>query len=380
MNAHNGIHDALVACRQRNKNLVFPVTSDIHVLADGNVRVRHVGDLIRTDFVANQEDVEDFLQDVFSDVHWEWLWQRGSADVGMFDESFGRVRVHAMYVFEEGHRGELDLRGKAPRVAPRVELRLRLLSDEPPPFDALGLPDVVLDMAHRPSGLLVFVGETGSGKTTALASLGQHRLHREKISVATIEEAVEFRMLHGEGAVSHRQVGRETASYAEGVRSLMREDIDLAIVSETRDAACAAALFNVSESGCLTGTTTHAGDCVQTITRLISYFPSEHQHLAQMQLGNSLVGIVVMRLLPRKDGDGRVLAYEILCADEGIKNNIRDGQFDSIRMAMQSKGAKSGNVTFEQSLARLCRQRIITQEVANANTRRPDDLVTALGA
>ena len=245
-------------------------------------------------------------------------------------------------------------------------------------FDDLGLPPVVADLCRKPRGLVLVTGPTGSGKSTTLATMiDRINLSRHE-HILTIEDPIEFLHTHKNCVVSQRELGADTYSFAEALRSGLRQDPDVVLVGEMRDLETIEMALRVAETGHLTLATLHTNTAASTITRIIDVFPANQQPQIRTQLSNVLEGIMCQALLANSTGTGRVMAMEILIPNAAVRNLIREDKIHQIYSMMQTGNDKFGMRTLNQSLAALYRKREITLETAltiSSNTKELLDLV-----
>ncbi|MDW8304496.1 MAG: type IV pilus twitching motility protein PilT [Acidobacteriota bacterium] len=241
-------------------------------------------------------------------------------------------------------------------------------------FEALGLPPVVADLCKKPRGLILVTGPTGSGKSTTLAAMID-RINRDRHEhILTIEDPIEFLHHHKNCLVNQREVGSDTHSFANALRSALREDPDVVLVGEMRDLETIELALRIAETGHLTFATLHTNSAASTINRIIDVFPAEQQAQVRVQLSMVLEGILCQALLPKASGDGRVLALEILVPNPAIRNLIREDKIHQIYSMMQTGQDKYGMQTLNQSLASLYHRRLITLETAMQRSSNPDEL------
>ncbi len=250
-------------------------------------------------------------------------------------------------------------------------------------FEDLGLPHVVADLCRKPRGLILVTGPTGSGKSTTLATMIDRINTSRHQHIITIEDPIEFLHTHKNCVVSQRELGIDTFSFAEALRSGLRQDPDVVLVGEMRDLETIEMALRVAETGHLTLATLHTNTAASTITRIIDVFPAEQQAQIRTQLSNVLEGIMCQALLPNAAGHGRVMAMEILIPNSAIRNLIREDKVHQIYSMMQSGSDKYGMQTLNQSLAALYRKREITLETAasiSSNVEELKDLCGQRGA
>jgi len=246
-----------------------------------------------------------------------------------------------------------------------VGIVMRVVPGEIPSFEALGLPRKTMEeVAARERGLVLVTGPTGSGKSTTLASLIDHINRNYAKNIITIEDPIEYLHQNKKGLVVQREVGLDTQSFHSGLVRALRQDPDVILIGEMRDRETVEAAIQAAQTGHLVFSTLHTLDAVRTINRIIDFFPlNEHQQI-RILLAESLLGIFSQRLLPRADGQGRVLALEILLATELIRDYIKDEEKTPlIRNALAEDNVR-GMQTFDQHLARLYREGKITREDA----------------
>ena len=245
-------------------------------------------------------------------------------------------------------------------------------------FDELGLPTVVSDLCRKPRGLVLVTGPTGSGKSTTLATMIDRINMSRHEHILTIEDPIEFLHTHKNCVVSQRELGTDTFSFAEALRSGLRQDPDIVLVGEMRDLETIEMALRVAETGHLTLATLHTNTAASTITRIIDVFPANQQPQIRTQLSNVLEGIMCQALLPNSTGNGRVIAMEILIPNSAVRNLIREDKIHQIYSMMQTGNDKFGMRTLNQSLAALYRKRAITLEAGlaiSSNTKELLDLV-----
>ncbi|MFN3330585.1 MAG: type IV pilus twitching motility protein PilT, partial [Pyrinomonadaceae bacterium] len=223
-------------------------------------------------------------------------------------------------------------------------------------------------------GLILVTGPTGSGKSTTLATMID-KINRERHEhILTIEDPIEFLHTHKNCIVNQREVGSDTKSFANALRSALREDPDVVLVGEMRDLETIELALRIAETGHLTFATLHTNSAASTINRIIDVFPAEQQAQIRVQLSMVLEGILCQTLLPKASGDGRVLALEILVPNSAIRNLIREDKIHQIYSMMQAGQEKYGMQTLNQSLATLYHKRLITLETAMSRSSNPDEL------
>ncbi len=246
-------------------------------------------------------------------------------------------------------------------------------------FEELGLPHVVTELCRKPRGLVLVTGPTGSGKTTTLATMIDRINVNRHQHILTIEDPIEYLHTHKNCVVSQRELGIDTSSFADALRTGLRQDPDVVLVGEMRDLETIEMALRVAETGHLTFATLHTNTAASTITRIIDVFPANQQANIRTQLSNVLEGIMCQALLPNATGNGRVMAMEILIPNSAVRNLIREDKIHQIYSMMQTGSDKYGMQTLNQSLAELFRKRSITREMAlaiSSNQGELDDLLS----
>jgi len=241
-------------------------------------------------------------------------------------------------------------------------------------FKDLALPQVVEEICNKPRGLVLVTGPTGSGKSTTLAAMID-KINRERHEhIITIEDPVEFLHSHKSCVVNQRELFADTHSFANSLKSALRQDPDVVLIGELRDLETIESALRIAETGHLTFGTLHTNSAAQTINRVVDVFPAHQQPQIRAQLSFVLEGILCQALLPRANGKGRAMAMEILVPNAAIRNLIREDKVHQIYSMMQTGQAKYGMQTFNQSLATLYFKKAITLQVALARSSNPDEL------
>jgi len=242
-------------------------------------------------------------------------------------------------------------------------------------FEELGLPDIVKELARKPRGLVLVTGPTGCGKTTTLTTILDFINSEREEHIITIEDPVEYLHSHKKCLVNQREVNSDTASFKDALKYVLRQDPDVVLIGEMRDLETIQAALTVSETGHLTFATLHTNTAAQTINRIIDVFPPHQQEQIRVQLSFVLEGIISQQLLPKKSGDGRVLALEILIPTPAIRNLIREDKVHQIYSMMQTGQERMGMQTMNQSLYELYTKGLISYEVALSKSPLPDEFI-----
>ena len=240
---------------------------------------------------------------------------------------------------------------------------IRLLEQNIPTFAELGLPTAIKEMAETPRGLVLVTGPTGSGKSTTLASIVAYINKTRSRHIITIEDPIEYVYPYNKAMIHQREVGRDVDNFSSALRSALREDPDIILVGEMRDFETIQAAISAAETGHLVLSTLHTTSAAQTIERVIDACPLEGRDQVRSQFSNVIRGVFTQQLLPRKDGQGRVLASEVMIGTPAITNLIRENKALQIPAMMQA-GRSAGMRTMNEDLANLIRQDLVTKEEA----------------
>jgi twitching motility protein PilT len=335
--------------------------SDLHVKVGSTPRMRVDGRLVELEGpVITSEMAENLLTEVIRPDLYDEFQRRNEADFAYSLAGVGRFRVNAF------------------RQRGSVGLVLRRVQEGALSIESLGLPPVIARLAEEPRGLVLVTGPTGSGKTTTLASMIDHVNANRAVHIVTIEDPIE--VLHADklGIVNQREVRVDTEDFAVAMRAAMRQDPDVILVGEVRDAETLKAALAAAETGHLVLSTLHTTDAAETVNRCIDLFPPFQQRQVRLSLAAALRGIVGQRLV-RRDGDGgRIAVLEILVntgrAAEAIVDPERLGELVTI----MTEGGYYGMQTFDQHLIALYRDGVVTLEDALAVASNPHDLRVAL--
>lgn len=244
---------------------------------------------------------------------------------------------------------------------------IRLLSESIPELDDLGLPPAVSRLPDLNKGLVLVTGETGSGKSTTLAAI-LNRINRTKpCHIVTMEDPIEYVYEPDKCVISQREVGLHTASYANALRAVLREDPDVILIGEMRDNDTIETALTAAETGHLVFATLHVGSAAETVDRIVSVFPAERQQQIRLQLSTTLMAVLSQQLLPKKT-QGRVCACELMMVNPAIRNLIREGKTPQIASTL-STSASDGSLTMDNCILELYRKHVISADVARLAAR-----------
>ena len=309
--------------------------SDIHLRAGAPPMMRLDGDLhALSPHHADNADLMAWLQALPATSRPPVLQAPVDFDAALVLPRLGRFRCNLMW----HHQG--------------VGLVLRPITDVVPTLTGLQCPAALADWATQAHGLVLVTGPTGSGKSSTLAAMVQHIHQHQARHIITLEDPIEFVHGPGQGLVTQREVGRDTASFASGLRAALREDPDVIMVGELRDTTSIRLALTAAETGHLVLATLHTNSAASSITRLVDVFEPAEKAWVQSQLSTTLLGIASQVLLRRAHAPGRVAAFEVLRATPAIGQMIREQKINQIAHALQT-GARWGMHSMEQDLQRL---------------------------
>ena len=245
-------------------------------------------------------------------------------------------------------------------------------------FRELGLPDMLSDLIKKPHGLLLITGPAGSGKSTTMASIIDAINSEREAHIVTVEDPIEFIHNHKKCLINQREVNSDTASFKSALTNIMRQDPDIVFISEMRDPYTIEAAITLAETGHLTLATLLTNSAIQTINRVTEAFPPHQQEQIRVQLSSVIEGIISQRLIPGNDGNGRVLAHEILLMTPAVKSLIREGKLEQLCSVMQAGQGRSGMQTMNQSLHGLFEKGLISSDDAINYSPLPHEMAQIL--
>ena len=251
---------------------------------------------------------------------------------------------------------------------------MRVIPFDVPSFESLQLPPVLSQVASAERGMILVTGVTGSGKSSTMAAIINHINQTQHKHILTLENPIEF--LHRDIAcsVTQREIGVDTDDFRMGLRAALRQDPDVVLIGEMRDAETIDTAMKAVETGHLLISTLHTPDAVTTVSRLVSMFPLEEQEIARLRLSEALQAVISQRLLPRADGKGRAAAVEILIATGTVRDMIKDpGRVGELPDYIRESREEYGMQTFDQHLIDLVSEGIVASETALAASSNPAD-------
>ena len=242
-----------------------------------------------------------------------------------------------------------------------VAMVARIITSQIPDFNVLGLPETVRQLANLASGLVLFTGVSGSGKTSTVSSIIDYINRLRSCHIICIEDPIEFVHSHAQSLIAQREVGADTPSFHEALRRVLRQSPDVIVIGEIRDLVSAQAAITLAETGHLTLATLHTRGAVASVNRLVDIFPSDQSFQVRSQLSGSLAAVVWQKLLPQKDRKGLVLACEVMKSTPAIRALIREGKIHEIQNIIQA-GRKHGMCTMDQSIRELIEKGLIEEK------------------
>ena len=331
--------------------------SDLHLTVGRPATARRDGVLVPFEGVAliTPEESERIVRSLLTLEQQHELEHHSQVDFSFGLEGIGRFRANA---YKQRNTYALAL-----RVIP---FRVRSLEE-------LGAPWAANELLNRPYGLVLVVGPTGSGKSTTLAAMIDRINEQKPVHILTIEDPIEYLHHHKVAMVNQREVGTDVNNFLDGLRSALREDPDVILLGEMRDLDSISITLTLAETGHLVFATLHTNDASQALDRIVDVFPAERRDQIQIQLAGTLQGVISQRLLPA-EGGGRVAAYEVLMANDAVRNLVREGKSRQLRNAMIS-GQQEGMQTIEMDLARLVSSGIISFDTAAEASQYPKEIL-----
>ncbi len=321
--------------------------SDLHITTNVPPMLRIHGELYPLPnfppLTASQ--VHEIIYGVLSDYQRKLYEENKELDFAIEIENVARFRVNAF----------LQKNGEA-AVFRIIPTRVKTLKE-------LGLPEILAKLTHKPKGLILVTGPTGSGKSTTLAAMIDYINENFRHHIITIEDPIEFVHPHKKSIVNQRELGSHTKSFANALRSALREDPDVILVGEMRDLETISLALTAAETGHLVFATLHTMSAAKTVDRIIDVFPAGQQSQIRAMFAESIVAVISQTLVPKIDKSGRVAALEIMIGTSAIKSLIREGKTHQIPSAIQT-GHQYGMVSLDQYLKELYIRRIISKEEA----------------
>ncbi len=317
--------------------------SDIHLIAGLAPKFRVSGALADTgEPPLSQEDCLLYAKRLAGN---DWAIYEKTGELDASETIIGvRLRIHIF------------------RTQGKPSIALRLLSESIPKLATLGLPPAALNLTGLHKGIVLVTGETGSGKSTTLAALINEINHTRYDHIVTLEDPVEYIYTPDKAAINQREVGKDTGSFAAGLRASLREDPNVILIGEMRDQETIETAITAAETGHLVFATLHTGSAADSVDRIVQVFPEGMQNQIRLQLSMTLQAVLTQQLIPKKAG-GRALACEMMVVTDAVRNLIRSGNTPQISNAIMTSAAIGGQ-TMDQALTRLVRSGQITKDTA----------------
>lgn len=351
-----------VKIQQLFKLMVESNGSDMHLTVGSPPGLRVNGEIVRVKIPAlTGNDTKRLVYQILTDDQKNEFEKNLELDLSFGIKGLARFRANIFY----SKGGVAAVFRQIPSIIPD--------------FKSLNLPNVLIDMTDVSNGLILVTGPTGSGKSTTLASLLDRLNENEAGHIVTLEDPIEFVHPHKNCLVNQREIGTDSLTFSGALKSLLRQDPDIVLVGELRDAETIEAALTIAETGHLVFGTLHTNSAVQTINRIVNVFSSDQQDQIRTLLSFVLQGVVSQQLIPKSFEPGRALAMEILVPTPAIRNLIREDKIHQIYSAMQTGQESTGMTTMNQSLKKHIDKGLIDNDTAISYSTNPEELKAALG-
>ena len=318
--------------------------SDIHITVHKAPIARIKGKFENlSDKVLTSNDTKQMTIHIAGEKNFKRIEEHGECDFSVPLETGERFRVNAYK--QKGN----------------YAIAIRTIAAKIPKFETLGLPDVLKNFTEKHKGLVLVTGPTGSGKSTTLASLIDIINENQQRHIITLEDPIEYIHNHKKGLVNQREIGQDTESFNSALRAILRQDPDVILIGEMRDAESISIALTAAETGHLVFSTLHTVGAAKTIDRIVDMFPSDQQQQDRTQLSTVCEGVISQQLIPTIDGRRRVAALEVMVANPAIRNLIRDNKTYQIPNIIHT-GSKLGMQSMDQELVNLYRQGLISKD------------------
>lgn len=334
---------------------VLAQASDLHLTEGLPPIFRINGELTQSELpFLTRADTKRVIYSILTDRQKAQFEQEQELDISLELSGLGRFRVNV-----HCQRGS-------------VEAAFRLVSPQIRTIEELGLPPVVAGLSGLPNGLVLVTGPTGVGKTTTLAAMIDRINATRSVLIVTIEDPIEYIHRNKKSVIKQREVYSDTRSFSTALVRALRQDPNVIVVGEMRDLDTISTALTAAETGHLVLATLHTPDASQTVDRILDVFPPHQQQQVKVQFADCLQGIISQQLLPRSDGEGRIVAYEVLVATPAVRHLIREQETSQLPTAMQT-GAKFEMCTMDSSLKALYSKRMISYETAVGRAKNPEE-------
>lgn len=319
--------------------------SDLHLTVGLPPTVRSNGKLIQIGVdKLLPYDMEEFSKEILCEKYDEYL-KIGEFDTSYSVQGIGRFRVN---IFKQRNSDAIAIRVIALKI---------------PTLDEMGHPTVLKEIVKNKRGLVLVTGPTGSGKSTTLAAMINEINSTRQAHIITLEDPIEYLHRHKKCIINQREIGKDSKSYKNALKAILREDPDVILVGEMRDLETISTAITAAETGHLVLSTLHTIGATKTIDRIIDVFPEHHQQQIKIQLASVLQAVISQQLLPNIHGDGRIAALEVMVITPGIQSLIREGKTQQIESAVQT-GNKYGMKTMDMAISELYKKGVISMETA----------------
>ena len=335
---------------QRVKSLLRLVAqqnaSDLHLVVGRYPTLRLDGKLypLTQESVLSADDTQSLADALMSEENKKTLIDEGQVDFSYNFEEKARFRVNVFY--QQGN----------------VSVAMRMVIGNVKTLEELNVPSILYDFTRNAQGLLLITGPVGHGKSTTLSALVDFINHNQDKHIVTIEDPIEYVYQQDRCIINQREVGRDTKTFADGLRSVFREDANVVLIGELRDLDTISTAMTAAETGHLILATLHTNDTSQTIDRIVDVFPAHQQNQVRSQLASVLLGVVSQRLIP-KVGGGRIPAMEIMMNNHAVENLIRENKSYQLDSVIETS-LREGMVSLDKSLADLIQRGLITLDDA----------------
>lgn len=329
--------------------------SDLHLIAGNKTKLRVAGVLVdlAQDYQVSDDELQIMIESVLTEEQKALLKTEKEIDFSL-EVAGARFRVNVYYQKE------------------KLAAAFRIIPMEIPEMESLNLPEILKSLIELKQGFVLVTGPTGQGKSTTIASMLSRINDNQGTHIVTIEDPIEYVITPKKSIISQRELGADTKSFDNALRSSLRQDPNVVLVGEMRDLETISTAMTVAETGHLVFSTLHTNSASQTIDRIIDVFPEGTKEQIRVQLASVLTAVISQRLIPTVDG-GRVPAFEILVANAAVRNSIREGKSFMIDNII-STSVDVGMMSLEMSLASLVKQGKINEEVALSHCLRPSEL------
>ena len=336
------INDFILQAQQKG-------ASDLHIVCGLPIKCRLDGKMqTLSDTVPTPQDCEVLAQEL-AGAQFETIRESGELDLALTADCGVRVRAN---IFHAG--GALSF-------------AIRLLNDVIPEIEDLDLPPIALQLPTYPSGLVLITGETGSGKSTTLAAVLNRINHTACRHIITLEDPIEYIYTSDQCLINQREIGKDTASYADGLRAILREDPDVILIGEMRDLTTIEAALTAAETGHLVFATLHTNSAADAVDRIVSVFPDGRQRQIRTQLAATL-RVVMSQQLVERQGGGRIAACEVMVVNAAIRNLIREGKTPQMESFI-TMNSREGSILMDHALTELAHAGKISMQTAAAHAR-----------